>query len=163
MKGSFVLKDNRMLLLLLLLVSPHSGQVPPSSGQVPPSSGQVPPSSGQVPPKSGQVLRKWSPTHDQCREICREGEGGLMSENFGAVICYTKYCLDTSVFQSTARRFHKILSNIVFSQFLEKDHIFFKHFKLLTLGKPRKTLVADSPPQRTKKNLADLGGTPLPP
>ena len=129
MKGSFVLKDNRMLLLLLLLVSPHSGQVPPSSGQ--------------VLPKSGQVLRKWSPTHDQCREICREGEGGLMSENFGAVICYTKYCLDTSVFQSTARRFHKILSNIVFSQFLEKDHIFFKHFKLLTLGKPRKTLVAD--------------------
>ena len=135
MKESFVPIDNRMLLLLLLLVSPRSGQVSQSSGQVSQSS-------GQVPPKSGQVLRKWSPTHDQCREICREGEGGLMSENFGAVICYTKYCLDTSVFQSTARRFHKILSNIVFSQFLEKDHIFFKHFKLLTLGKPRKTLVA---------------------
>ena len=60
------------LVLLLLLLSSSSGQVPPS----------------------------WFPSTAECDAVCREGEDGKMSKNFGAVICYTKYCLAISVFQS---------------------------------------------------------------
>ena len=48
---------------------------------------------------SGQVLPDWFPGKAECDAICREGEDGEMSKNFGAVICYTKYCLVISVFQ----------------------------------------------------------------
>jgi len=56
------------LVLLLLLLSSSSGQVPPS----------------------------WFPSTAECDAICREGEDGEISKNFGAVICYTKYCLVTN-------------------------------------------------------------------
>ena len=53
-----------------------------------------------LPPSSGQVPPSWFPSTAECDAICREGEDGEISKNFGDVICYTKYCLAISVFQS---------------------------------------------------------------
>ena len=50
-------------------------------------------------PSSGQVPPDWFPGNAECDAICREGEDGEMSKNFGTAICYTKYCLAISVFQ----------------------------------------------------------------